>query len=83
MESSNNTGKVIGVLLAGVALGGILGVLFAPHKGTKTRRKIAKSSEEAMQSFKEKLESLFDEAKAAFEAKMEQNEDASINETKA
>ncbi len=35
-------GKVLLGILAGVATGALLGMLFAPEKGEKTRRKIAK-----------------------------------------
>lgn len=39
-----NSGKVILGVLAGAATGALLGVLFAPHKGTVTRKKISRNS---------------------------------------
>ena len=38
--------KVIISFAAGVGLGAILGVLFAPNKGTETRRRIKANAEE-------------------------------------
>ncbi|MGZ3862258.1 MAG: YtxH domain-containing protein [Bacteroidia bacterium] len=40
MEKENQTGEIIVAVMAGVAIGGILGVLFAPDKGTETRKKL-------------------------------------------
>jgi gas vesicle protein len=37
---SNNTGNTLIALLAGVAVGAGIGILFAPDKGSKTREKI-------------------------------------------
>ncbi len=33
-------------LLIGVGVGAVLGILFAPHKGSKTRKKITQSGQE-------------------------------------
>jgi gas vesicle protein len=40
----NTTMKVIGGFLAGAALGTVAGILIAPDKGSKTRRKIQDES---------------------------------------
>ncbi len=37
----NTTGKILTAIVGGAAAGAILGILFAPAKGSETRRKIA------------------------------------------
>ena len=46
MEKTKNTGKQIGALLVGAAIGGTLGVLFAPEKGSVTRKKLMEKTDE-------------------------------------
>lgn len=58
MEDSNNTGKIIGALLVGVAIGGLLGVLFAPDKGSVTRKKLLSKGEDLKDVVTEKLSGL-------------------------
>ena len=38
-KETNNVKIVLGALLAGAAIGGTLGILFAPAKGSDTRKK--------------------------------------------
>ncbi|TND01991.1 MAG: hypothetical protein FD123_4142 [Bacteroidetes bacterium] len=66
-----NSGKVIGALLIGAAIGGILGVLFAPDKGSETRKKIAGKTSDLADALKEKFNALLEEAKKEFEAAKE------------
>lgn len=40
MEKENQKGQMMIAMLAGAAIGGILGILFAPDKGTETRKKL-------------------------------------------
>jgi gas vesicle protein len=48
--------KVIAGILIGAAAGAALGLLFAPHKGSRTRRKLANAGAELKDSLKEKIE---------------------------
>jgi gas vesicle protein len=50
------TGKLVLGLLAGIAAGATLGILFAPDKGHKTRRKIARKSSDYAEEIGEKIE---------------------------
>lgn len=57
---------VIGAL-AGVAVGALLGVLFAPDKGTETRKKISKKSKDTTDSLKHKFNEFVDNISEQFE----------------
>jgi len=52
-----NTSKILIALGAGVAIGGVLGILFAPDKGSETRHKIAEGSKKLADNFKRKIKS--------------------------
>ena len=56
-----SSGKVVLGLLAGVATGAIAGLLFAPSKGLKTRKKIAKKGKNFEKKLEKKLEKKFNE----------------------
>ena len=50
--------KIILGVLGGVAVGALLGVLFAPEKGDKTRKKIIDKSNDYADELKDKLDTL-------------------------
>lgn len=51
----NNTGKILTALAAGVAAGAILGILFAPDKGSETRRKFNEQGKKVADDVKDKF----------------------------
>jgi gas vesicle protein len=51
------TDKVILGVLGGLAAGAIMGILFAPEKGKKTRKKIKNVSNDYKDELKDKLDS--------------------------
>lgn len=55
MGSSNHAVSLIGGLLLGAMAGAALGVLFAPHKGSKTRSNIIDGAKEAVYDVQKKM----------------------------
>jgi gas vesicle protein len=60
--------KVITGLFIGAAAGAVLGVLFAPDKGSNTRKKIAKRGNDFAGELKDKFSDLVDDVAAKFES---------------
>jgi len=77
------SGKVLLGLLAGVAAGALLGVLFAPQKGSKTRKKILKTSEDYADNLKERFNAFLSGLTDKFEkVKQDVNDIAGKGKTK-
>lgn len=55
-----SSSKIITGLLIGAAAGAVLGILFAPEKGTDTRKKIGKKSSDLTDTLKSKFNDLID-----------------------
>jgi gas vesicle protein len=54
------SGKVLLGVLAGVSVGTLLGILFAPDKGWNTRKRISKNGEDYTETLKEIFKELID-----------------------
>lgn len=70
-----SSGKIVTGIMIGAAAGAILGVLFAPDKGSTTRKKIAKKSSDLKDSVKDKVNDLVDSIAAHFETAADSAED--------
>ncbi|ESU30034.1 hypothetical protein FLJC2902T_05250 [Flavobacterium limnosediminis JC2902] len=75
---SENTGKTVLALLAGAAIGAGLGILFAPDKGSETRRKIKEGIDHGKENLQhrfsevtENIKSRFSRAKMDFESEID------------
>jgi gas vesicle protein len=75
MEHSNGKGNLIGGILLGAAVGAVLGVLFAPDKGSETRKKISAKGSDLTNGMKEKFNTFFDSVKNEYEAVKEKATD--------
>jgi gas vesicle protein len=62
MENSNVTGKVIGAIIIGTLLGATIGLLFAPNKGGRTRKRIVSKSRNLAFKMREEANSLLRKA---------------------
>ena len=60
-------GKIILGVLAGVAAGALIGILFAPDKGTEMRKKIVHKGEEYVDNLKEKVNDILRDGKKRHE----------------
>jgi gas vesicle protein len=68
MGNANNTGKLMGAILIGAAIGGALGILFAPDKGSETRRKISTKGHDLTDAVKDKFSKIVDKFRKEVDA---------------
>jgi gas vesicle protein len=66
-----STGKTLLGVLAGIAAGATLGILFAPHKGSKTRKIITDKGDD----YADELKGKFDEFSNLLNHKLEKVKD--------
>ncbi len=68
-----NSGKAFLGVLVGITAGAALGILFAPDKGSNTRKKIVKEGEDLANTLNTKIEEKFDELMNVVNSKMKKN----------
>lgn len=56
MKTSRLIFSLVAGIVAGAAAGALLGVLYAPDKGTETRKKIGQKGDELRDTLKQKFE---------------------------
>jgi gas vesicle protein len=63
-----NAGKVVLGLVAGVAIGALIGVLFAPEKGSDTRSNLVSKKDEYADAMKKKFDEFVDAVSKKYES---------------
>lgn len=83
----NDNSKVLIGLLAGLAAGAALGLLFAPEKGSETRDRLSQSLKDLGDSIKDKaadeinnLNNLKDKVVSSVKSKLRQTEDEYVDD---
>jgi len=56
-----NTGKILIGVLAGVAIGAAAGIMFAPHVGSTTRRRLSQKGVDYFEGLKKTLNNMVDD----------------------
>ena len=70
-----SSGKTLLGLLAGVAAGAVLGILFAPEKGSVTRNQISQKGEDLLDNLKNKFDEFLANATSEMEDVKSEAED--------
>jgi gas vesicle protein len=61
MDNQITSGKLVGAILLGAAIGATLGILFAPDKGSVTRKKLFAKGGDFTDAVKEKFNDLLND----------------------
>ena len=76
---NSNGGKLVSALLFGAAVGSLIGILFAPDKGSETRKKISSKGNDLTDAVKEKFDAIVDKFKKEVEDVKTQTNDFAEN----
>ena len=66
-KSIMSTGKVVLGTLAGLAIGAIAGILFAPEKGSKIRKQISEKGDDYADKIQSKFDGIVDSVTEKFD----------------
>lgn len=66
------SGKTAAGVLLGVGIGALLGILFAPAKGTKTRRRIMDKGQSYTDGLKDKFDELYQDVSDKYDSFLEE-----------
>ena len=69
----------MGAILMGAAIGGVLGILFAPDKGSETRKKISTKGNDFTDAVKDKVNQIADKFRKEVDAIKDQANDFAEN----
>ena len=67
------SGKAFLGVLAGIATGAVLGLIFAPRKGSNTRKNISKKGEDLAEALNDKIDGKFDELMSTITGKVKKS----------
>ncbi len=70
-----SSGKVLSGIVAGATAGAVLGILFAPDKGSITRNQISQKGEDLLDNLKAKFDDFLEKATSELEDAKSEAED--------
>ncbi|TDP60924.1 YtxH domain-containing protein [Flavobacterium dankookense] len=73
------TNKVILGVLSGIAIGAVAGILFAPAKGSKTRKRIMKKGTDYTSELKHKFDDIYKDITHKYEELVEDTKEFAEN----
>ncbi|MDI9311055.1 MAG: YtxH domain-containing protein [Limnohabitans sp.] len=70
------SGKTVAGVLLGIGVGALLGVLFAPAKGSKTRQRIMDKGQDYADDLKGKFDELYQDVSSKYDGFLEEAKSA-------